>query len=425
MRLFLRIPLGALLAWSVLVAVVSASSAVAADAAYPWPAAPQFLPVTPERIAQLPAAEQPAWRAYWQRSQEFAGRIPARATFVTPTTQKLNGPGIPGKHSRGLQLAAAKDWYASEAARAIADRVVAAQTKAGGWDKGNDYTKPAVAKGGAGETDVWSGGTFDNDATTWEMRFLALAAAAATDAARAAAWREAFGRGLRYALAAQYPHGGFPQIFPLAGGYHDAITFNDDATVQVVELLRDVGEGKAEFAFVAAELRAEVAARVPRALACILATQLRNAAGERTVWCQQHDALTLQPCAARNFEPVASCTNESASLVKFLMAIPQPSTEVAAAVNGAIAWFRRVAQHDVAWTRQQGGGSLVARPGAPLLWARMYELGSDKPIFGDRDRTVHFVVDELSSERRSGYAWYGTWPASALEAFKAWPGQRK
>jgi mannose-6-phosphate isomerase-like protein (cupin superfamily) len=150
---------------------------------------------------------------------------------------------------------------------------------------------------------------------------------------------------------------------------------------------------------------------------------LKDATGRPTVWCQQHDALTLKPCAARNFEPVASCTNESASLTRFLMSIPNPSPEIVAAVKGAVAWFERTAQRDIAVTRNGGVVRLIERAGAPPLWARMYELGTDKPIFGDRDRTVHFAFDELSSERKNGYAWYGAWPASVLEAYKSWPGK--
>ena len=391
------------------------SALLAADAPYPWPAAPQFLPVTAERVAGLPASEQPAWRDYLRTSEAFAARIPKRAAFVTPSTERLQGAGIPGKHSRALRLDAAPEWYASEAAAKIADRVVEEQSKAGGWTKGNDYTQPHAEH--PGEPDVWSGGTFDNDATSWELRFLALAAANTKDAAKAAAWRAAFLRGLDYIYAAQYPNGGFPQIFPLPGGYHDAITFNDDAMVQALELLRDIGDGRPQYAFVPAELRAKAAPAVARGTACILATQLRDAEGRRTVWCQQHDALTLKACAARNFEPVAACTNESAALVRFLLAVPKPSAEVRAAIDGAVAWFKATALHDVAWSRAGGTGQLVARPGAPLLWARMYEIGTNRPIFGDRDRTVHYAFAELSSERRNGYAWYGTWPAAALEDY--------
>ena len=174
-----------------------------------------------------------------------------------------------------------------------------------------------------------------------------------------------------------------------------------------------------------ADLRAEAGPRVARGLRCILATQLKDATGRPNVWCQQHDALTLRPCAARNFEPIAACTNESASTVRFLMTISNQSAETVASIKGAIAWLEMTAQRDLAWSRASGVGTLVDRPGAPPLWARMYEIGSDKPIFGDRDRTVHYAVAELSSERRNGYAWYGTWPARALEEFKAWSAQNR
>jgi PelA/Pel-15E family pectate lyase len=62
----------------------------------------------------------------------------------------------------------------------------------------------------------------------------------------------------------------------------------------------------------------------------------------------------------------------------------------------------------------------VVSPGAPPLWARLYELDTDKPIFGDRDRTIHYVLGEISNERRAGYTWYGDWPASALAMYDTW-----
>ena len=103
------------------------------------------------------------------------------------------------------------------------------------------------------------------------------------------------------------------------------------------------------------------------------------------------------------------------------MTLPQPSLELVAAVEGATAWFRRTALHDLAWHfRGADAGQLLAVPGAPPLWARLYELGTDKPIFGDRDRTIHFAVSEISSERRLGYGWYGDWPAAALQAYQGW-----
>ena len=55
------------------------------------------------------------------------------------------------------------------------------------------------------------------------------------------------------------------------------------------------------------------------------------------------------------------------------------------------------------------------QPGALPLWARYYDLATGRPIFGDRDRTIHDDVHDLSAERRNGYAWFTTAPVKALK----------
>jgi PelA/Pel-15E family pectate lyase len=317
--------------------VLTVQAAVAADAPRAWPAN-QFAPLTLERIAALPAAERPAWTAYWKASEKLAGKAPGRslADFspLQPLTNRLKG----GLYNQGLRLDAPAAWYAGDEARTIAGQVVACQTAAGAWTKGNNYT---LTNPPARAADIWSNGTYDNNATIFELRYLALVNIADRHTPHSAAWRKAFLRGLRYIFASQYPNGGFPQVYPLAGGYHDNITFNDTAMVNVLELLRDVAAGKPEFEFVPVRLRQEAGRRVERGVHCILATQIKGADGRRTAWCQQHDALTRQPAAARNFEPIAVCSLDSAALAKFLMSRPHPSPEIVGAVDDALAWFRR------------------------------------------------------------------------------------
>ena len=53
-----------------------------------------------------------------------------------------------------------------------------------------------------------------------------------------------------YLLKAQYPNGGWPQFYPNLNGYYKHITFNDDAMIGVMKLLRDVAAGKPVYAFV-------------------------------------------------------------------------------------------------------------------------------------------------------------------------------
>lgn len=379
-----------------------------------------FLPVTETRIAALPAAEQPAWQAYWQKSLSLA-RPPSKPTDPVENRDKplVNRAPIPAVYSTRLRLNAPATWYASEEARATASHIVTWQRPSGGWTKGGDYTR--APEPSDDRRDGWSAGTFDNDSTINELRFLALVIAASENESSAAAWRESFLRGLGYIFAAQYPNGGFPQIYPLAGGYHDAVTFNDDAMVHILELLRDVAERKPPHDFVPPATAALAGERLARGIACVLAAQLRSPDGRRTVWGQQHDALTLRPCAARNFEPISECSSESAGITEFLMSIPRPSPEIVAAVEGAMAWFPTRALRGVAWDRHATAGTgLVPATDDPDLWARFYELGTGRPVFGDRDRSVHYVVTELSSERRLGYGWYNSRAATLPAVHAKW-----
>jgi PelA/Pel-15E family pectate lyase len=63
-------------------------------------------------------------------------------------------------------------------------------------------------------------------------------------------------------------------------------------------------------------------------------------------------------------------------------------------------------------------------PGAGPIWARFYDLTEMKPIFGDRDKTIHDDVNDLSAERRNGYSWFGPQPQKAVDAYQAWQGRR-
>ena len=173
--------------------VITGHDLAATEAPRPWPP-DQFVPVTRERIAALPADQQPVWRAYWEASDAWARVGPAPAVPDFSPLQPLASAPIGARLTRGLRLKAVPAWYAGAEARTIADRVVAWQSVAGGWTKGIDYTQPRPAAGPA-EVDLWSRGTFDNDATIFELRFLALVTAAAADGDQSAAWREAFPTG--------------------------------------------------------------------------------------------------------------------------------------------------------------------------------------------------------------------------------------
>lgn len=390
------------------------------------------MPLTAARVASLPA-----WKTYFERSQR---QRQADQDFLQAELKAhgLSETTLPDetRNAQGLTLDNSPDWYRGEEARHIADVVVSFQTPAGGWSKNTDYTgeprKPGEMFGvesgslylapddfDAPENPHWSYvGTFDNDATTTELFFLAKVISATKEANPN--WRKSFLRGLDYVFAAQYPNGGWPQVWPLQGGYHDDITINDDAMLHALELAHDAAEGRNEYSFVPRRYRARAAASFKRGMDCLLAAQI-VVNGKRTVWCQQNDAITLQPASARNYEIPALVSSESAAIVLFLMSLPQPDSNEVAAVHAACAWFEKT--KIMGWEYKRVGDEgrkLVAAPGSGPIWARFYEIGTDRPIFGDRDKTIHDDVNELSRERRNGYGWYRDTPKQALEQYADW-----
>lgn len=393
-------------------------------------------PITQARIAKLPKAEQGAWLAYLARSAALMAADKAALAAERGTGPYPASPPAGPSGGGGMPLDKPADWYAGPEARRVADNIVSFQTQAGGWGKNVDRSGPPRLRGqlwvpiehlpANARTDnvdeSWSYvGTIDNNATTSELRFLARVQASLPGAG-GEPYRASLLRGVRYLLNAQFPNGGWPQVYPLQGGYHDALTYNDDAMSDVATLLESVGGQKGDYAFVPADIAAEARGAVAKAIQVILATQVRIG-GKRTVWGQQHDALTLAPAGARNFEPASLSSYESADLLLFLMRQPSPSPEIRAAVRDGVAWLGEHAIRDMEWTRGAAGRTLVARPGAGPIWSRYYDFTTGRPIFGDRDKSVHDDVNELSRERRDGYSWFSAGPRKAIEHYEKWPGR--
>jgi PelA/Pel-15E family pectate lyase len=385
--------------------------------------------ITAARIAQLPKAQRAEWTRYLDRSvrQMAADRAVLLGELKEAGLSEALVPPL-GSAARGMPLDRAPEWYAGAEARRIADGIVSFQTPAGGWSKNLNVADHVRRKGesfapnnlshflGPEDFDTpadphWNYvGTLDNDATTTELLFLGKVIAAKDSAA----YRASFLRGVEYLFAAQFPNGGWPQVWPLEGGYHDAITFNDGAVTETLELLQAAGEGK--FSFVPAEMAKRARASVARGIDCILDTQILEN-GKRTVWGQQHDALTLKPVAGRNYEPAAECSSESASMVLFLMSLPKPSARVVGAVRDAVEWFEQTAILGKSYVRGPQGSLLEDSADGNAIWARFYEIGSRRAIFGDRDKSIHDTMSEISEERRRGYGWYNEVPQGVLDRY--------
>ncbi len=300
------------------------------------------------------------------------------------------------------------EWFQSAEGRRIADNVLTWQTPHGSWPKNRDTASEPFD----GKSDDLHG-TFDNGATIGELRFLARAFRA-TNKPR---YQQAFLKGLSHILEAQYPNGGWPQFYPLSKGYHRHITFNDNAMVRILELLRDVSESS-DYRFLKTEYRTKAEAAVTKGIDCILRMQIKQN-GKLTAWCAQHDEKTLEPAWARSYEPPSLSGAESVGVVRFLMSVEEPSPEIIAAIKGSVEWFRSVAisgirQEKFTDAEGQDDKRIVADPDARPLWARFYEIGSNRPIFLDRDSVVRYSFSEIGQERRTGYAYYGGWASKLL-----------
>ena len=316
-------------------------------------------------------------------------------------------------------------WFASDEAVRVAENLLLYQRSSSGWPKNIDFAAPLSDKEKADFAAQKSqkDSTIDNSATYTEMAFLAKVYVAG----KQERFKEAVLRGLDYLLKAQYENGGWPQFYPDARGYHTHITFNDDAMIGVMRFLRDLARTDGPYVFVDAERRAKVEKAVAKGVECILKCQV-VVDGKRTVWCAQHDETTLKPAPARAYEKVSLSGAESVGIVRFLMGTEKPSPEVIEAIQSAVAWFDQV---KIAGVRQvskpdpslPGGHDKVIEkdPSAPPLWPRFYEIGTNKPIFCGRDGVIKYSLAEIEHERRTGYAWYGAWPADLLaKDYPAW-----
>lgn len=382
-------------------------------------------PLTQAMIDEsAPAAERAAWSAYLQRSRDLMAADKASLAKEREGLATVPAPAKAGNPD-SMPLEKPADWYAGAEAKAIADNILSYQTAAGGWSKNQNRTDPPRQRGQhyvqGTEGDSWSYvGTFDNGSTFTELAYLARVQAALPGAA-GEPYRQSFLKGLRYILMAQYPNGAWPQVYPLMGGYHDALTYNDDGFAHQVTLLSQIGAARGDYAFVPADLAAQARAAADRALDVLLKSQV-VVNGRKTVWGQQHDPITLKPVGARNYEPASLAAAESAGLLVFLMSQENPSPQIVEAVHAGVAWLKAHEIHGFEWTdRKDGAGRLLyAREGAGPLWSRFYDIETGKPIFGERDQSIFDNVADVGAGRRNGYSWYNTTPKKALGLYEKW-----
>lgn len=267
------------------------------------------------------------------------------------------------------------DWYGSDQAKEVAENVLLYQKDNGGWMKNIEMHQP-LTEAEKQEVEAAKGehSCLDNGATTTEMTFLAKVYSHIKDER----YKAAFNRGLQCIMAAQYATGGWPQYWPLRGGYSDFITFNDDLMTNVLELLRKVYQDQGDFADITDETTAGNARTAfDKGLQCILDCQIDDE-GTKSIWCAQHEGTTLLPAEGRPHELPSFSGMESARILTFLMSVSDPSDAVKQAVTAAAEWFDRHATLDKKVQDVKSNGETVDReivdaPGKHL-WGRFMQL---------------------------------------------------
>jgi PelA/Pel-15E family pectate lyase len=321
--------------------------------------------------------------------------------------------------------------YAPEQIVEIAGNVLLYQRANGGWIENQDPTRiladaeRAQIAADQARPEI----SFDNRNVFSQAEYLAAVYAQTGDARH----RDGSLRGLEAILAHQVGScGGWPHTVPAREPYHAHITIADDVTSGVLGVLRRVAAGALPFGFTGEALRARARAAVARGDACLLRLQVVQQ-GRLSGWAGQYDSRTLAPAQGRSYELPAVVAWESTGVVRYLMQIEAPPPEVVRAVDGAVAWLERsklvgvrvetFAAEPVRYKYHASSTDrrLVEDAAAPPLWARFYDLEDNSVVLANRDGKRVAAYADVARERRTGYAWYGDWPAKLIaDEYPAW-----
>lgn len=351
-------------------------------------------------------------------------------TCVQAQDGKDNGDGKKDVKWTSLAEKADDGFFTTAEAARIGDNLLFYQHESGGWPK-NMQLNDQLTKAGRNRINKLKAGkryaTIDNKATTTEIRYLARL----YNATHEVRYKDAVLRGFGYLFAAQYDNGGWPQFYPLSKGYYTHITYNDDAMVNVLKIMRDAAKGKAPYGFLPDSVKAHAKASLDKGVECILNTQVVQD-GKKTVWCAQHDEHTLLPANARAFELASLSGQESDDIVLFLMSLSKPSQAVIDCVDSAVEWFKKsmITGKRIETFVNADGKKDYRVTDCPQdaacdpLWARFYTLDDNRPFFCDRDGVMRFDVSEIGYERRNGYSWYNSDGLEVIEKYKEWKSKK-
>lgn len=325
----------------------------------------------------------------------------------------VQAPGTPAVGATFLRAyQATQDEAHLQAAQAAARALVRGQLESGGWFYVIEFD-PQLRQQWAYHVDAAAAAgdfktrknvtTFDDDNTQSALRYLLTFLEVATNRAAVELQpiRAALDFGLSRMLEAQYPIGAWPQRFggqppnpaehPIRAAhiptnwlhhwphadYGGFYTLNDNTQSDCIRTMLAAYRQLGDKRFLAGALRGGEFLRL---------AQLPE---PQPAWAQQYN-YQMEPAWARAFEPPAVCAGESSGVVRTLGQLYLETGE---------AKFLEPIPAFLAWAQRSQISS--------NRWARLYELETNRPIYGDRDGEIHYTLDEISAERRRGYGWQG------------------
>ncbi|NRB44678.1 MAG: pectate lyase, partial [Verrucomicrobiales bacterium] len=152
---------------------------------------------------------------------------------------------------------------------------------------------------------------------------------------------------------------------------------------------------------------------------CILKCQIR--VNDRlTAWCAQHDRITFEPRGARSYEHPSISGGESTGITCLLMSLKSPTNDIKEAIKAAVEWYESSKITGIRLKKINGDRKVVTDIDAPVIWARFYEIKTNRPIFSGRDGRIKYSVSDIEFERRNGYAWYVSSGNKVLRSWQDW-----
>ncbi|HSH20762.1 MAG TPA: pectate lyase, partial [Draconibacterium sp.] len=286
-------------------------------------------------------------------------------------TVEVQPPGTPAVGMSFLRAYwATKNEDFLKAAEDAANALIIGQNKLGGWEHKIYFDRPKGEKV-----------SFDDNQTQSAISFL-MALDQEIDRSDLTKVIE---KALDMMLKSQLDNGGWPHQYPWQGNYHDYATFNDQG---INDCIRVMIEADSFYE------REDINRSIQKVGRFLMISQLPP---PQSGWAQQYNEF-LQPAWARTFEPPSVCPSASVHNINSLIDLYQHTgqRQYLEPIPDALRWIKA--------SRLPNG-----------KWGRFLEIGTNKPLYYDRNRIRVESVDQLSLERRTGYG-YETDIQTALNA---------